>query len=85
MSGLPSFWWLLALACAGQGLFFLRPAVLKRGRAPHPAWALAGLAGGGLAGLAYGWVQSDAVLLVGQGVVLWAGFTAALRGRGTIR
>lgn len=85
MSGFPRYWWLLALACAGQGLFFLRPAVLHGAKSPHPAWAVAGLAGGGLAGLAFGWVQSDAVFLLGQAAALLAGCTAVLRGRGTTR
>lgn len=69
---LPEYWWLLALACAGQGLFFLRPGALRATPARHPAWALAGLYGGGCAGLAYGLVQSDPLLLVGQAVVLAA-------------
>lgn len=67
---LPEYWWLLALACLGQGLYFLRPAAFRR-RAPRPpSWALAGACCGGLAGLAYGLVQSDPLLLAGQAVVL---------------
>lgn len=69
---LPEYWWLLAAACLGQALFFLRPEAFRRTAPKAPAWALAGLSAGGAAGLAYAWVQSDAVLLAGQFVVLAA-------------
>lgn len=67
---LPEYWWLLALACLGQGLYFLRPDAFRRSPRRAPSWALAGACGGGLAGLAYGLVQSDPLLLAGQAVVL---------------
>ncbi|HMM38078.1 MAG TPA: hypothetical protein PKB11_04915 [Desulfovibrio sp.] len=67
---LPEYWWLLVPACLGQALFFLRPDAFRRTPLKAPVWALAGLCCGGAAGLAYGLVQSDPVLLAGQLIVL---------------
>jgi hypothetical protein len=67
---LPEYWWLLALACVGQALYFLRPDAFRRAPSRAPAWALAGMGCGGLAGLAYGLAQSDPLLVAGQTVVL---------------
>lgn len=67
---LPEYWWLLALTGLGQALYFLRPETFRRSPRRAPAWALAGACCGGLAGLAYGLVQSDPLFFAGQAVVL---------------
>lgn len=70
---LPAYWWLLAMAVLGQGGFFVRRAVrrLRRSRGGPPGRSeTAVLAASGLAGLAYGVVQSDPVFVIGQACLL---------------
>lgn len=71
----PRYWWLLTPACLGQGLFFLHLAVLSiSGKKTRPApWSRLALVLGTLCGLAYAWLQSDVVLLVGQAIALALG------------
>jgi lipid-A-disaccharide synthase-like uncharacterized protein len=73
----PPFWWLLALSCLGQGIwaFCLGLAALRRGSTAHAAHGSAVwfFRFGTLAGLVYGWVQSDAVFVFGQACVLLLG------------
>ena len=66
---LPAYWWLLGLALAGQGGFFIRRGMLRLRRIsgePLGRSETAVLAASGVAGLAYGIVQSDPVFVVGQ-------------------
>ena len=66
---LPAYWWLLGLALAGQGGFFIRRGMLRlRGTGGEPLGRseTAVLVASGAAGLAYGAVQSDPVFVVGQ-------------------
>lgn len=65
----PRFWWMLALATLGQGIFFAIFSVVRwRGNGvqniPRPALPI--FAGGACAGLAYGMAQSDPVFIGGQ-------------------
>ncbi len=66
---LPAYWWLLALAVLVQGAFFVRHGVLRlRQNAvqplSRPGLILLGVSG--VAGLAYGAVQSDPLFFLGQ-------------------
>jgi len=70
---LPAYWWLLAMTVLGQGGFFARRAVLRLrrvGAGPLGRGETAVLAASGLAGLAYGVVQSDPVFVVGQACLI---------------
>lgn len=73
----PPFWWLLGLACLGQGAWGARLAVVRvrTGRtalSADGAWFWS-FAAGAFCGLVYGWVQHDAVFVLGQGCALTLG------------
>lgn len=80
MTGLtpPRWWWLMACACAGQGVWALI-LLWCRFRYDRCEAAAAGIAPlffllGGGAGMIYGLLQRDAVLLLGQGTALILGW-----------
>ncbi len=77
----PRYWWLLAPACLGQGLFFAHLAVLSISGKKTEAvlWTRLALVLGTVCGLFYAWFRRDPVLFVGQALVLTLGL---LSGRG---
>ena len=73
---LPRLWWLLTLAGLGQGAFFVRWALVRyagREADPTAGWPCIALLVGAAAGLAYGILQRDPVLITGEAVVLALG------------